>query len=339
MKFFDEALISVTAGNGGNGAVSFRREKYVPRGGPDGGDGGRGGDIVMVADRNLNTLIDYRYNRIFRAEHGQNGRGADCYGKSGSDLILRVPVGTVVMDAVSGKTIADLDRDGASVVVAKGGLGGLGNLHFKSSTNRAPRQFTPGTAGESRELKLELKVIADVGLLGLPNAGKSTFIRAVSAARPKVADYPFTTLQPNLGVVRVDENQSFVIADIPGLIRGASEGHGLGHRFLKHLQRTRLLLHLIDIAPLDPEADPVADAKAIVQELRKFDEALYRKPRWIVLNKIDLIPEDERESRISAILKELGHPSPAFVVSAVTGEGCQHLSQQIMQFLLDSRHA
>lgn len=339
MKFFDEALISVTAGNGGNGAVSFRREKYVPRGGPDGGDGGRGGDIVIVADRNLNTLIDYRYNRIFHAEHGQNGRGADCYGKSGRDLILRVPVGTVVIDATSGETIADLDRDGASAVVAKGGAGGLGNLHFKSSTNRAPRQFTPGTPGESRKLKLELKVIADVGLLGLPNAGKSTFIRAVSAARPKVADYPFTTLQPNLGVVRVGENQSFVIADIPGLIRGASEGHGLGHRFLKHLQRTRLLLHLIDIAPPDPEADPVADAHAIVQELRKFDEALYRKPRWIVLNKIDLIPEDERESRISAILKGLGHPSPAFAVSAATAEGCHFLCQQIMQFLSVPEHA
>lgn len=339
MKFFDEALISVSAGNGGNGAVSFRREKYVPRGGPDGGDGGRGGDIIMVADRNLNTLIDYRYNRVFRAEHGQNGRGADCYGKSGSDLVLRVPVGTVVIDAANGGTIADLDQDGASAVVAKGGAGGLGNLHFKSSTNRAPRQFTPGTPGESRELKLELKVIADVGLLGLPNAGKSTFIRAVSAARPKVADYPFTTLQPNLGVVRVGENQSFVIADIPGLIRGASEGAGLGHRFLKHLQRTRLLLHLIDIAPVDPEADPVADAKAIVHELRKYDEALFRKPRWIVLNKIDLIPEDEREPRIKAILHGLGNPLPAFAVSAATGEGCLYLCQQIMQFLTACEHA
>lgn len=339
MKFFDEALISVSAGNGGNGAVSFRREKYVPRGGPDGGDGGRGGNIVMVADRNLNTLIDYRYTRVFRAEHGQNGRGADCYGKSGSDLVLRVPVGTVVTDIATGETIADLDHDGATAIVAKGGIGGLGNLHFKSSTNRAPRQFTLGTSGESRELKLELKLLADVGLLGLPNAGKSTFIRAVSAARPKVADYPFTTLHPNLGVVRVAENQSFVIADIPGLIRGASEGAGLGHRFLKHLQRTRLLLHLIDIAPPDPDADPVADAKAIVQELRNYDEALFHKPRWIVLNKIDLIPEDEREERVNTILRGLGNPSPAFVVSAATGEGCQQLCQRIMQLLSATDHA
>lgn len=339
MKFFDEALISVSAGNGGNGAVSFRREKYVPRGGPDGGDGGRGGDVVMVADRNLNTLIEYRYTRTFRAEHGQNGRGADCYGKSGEDLVLRVPVGTVVTDIATGETIADLDHDGATAIVAKGGIGGLGNLHFKSSTNRAPRQFTPGTPGESRELKLELKLLADVGLLGLPNAGKSTFIRAVSAARPKVADYPFTTLHPNLGVVRVAENQSFVIADIPGLIRGASEGAGLGHRFLKHLQRTRLLLHLIDIAPPDPDADPVADAKAIVQELRNYDEALFHKPRWIVLNKIDLIPEDEREERVNTILRGLGNPSPAFVVSAATGEGCQQLCQRIMQLLSATDHA
>lgn len=339
MKFFDEALISVSAGNGGNGAVSFRREKYVPRGGPDGGDGGRGGDVVMVADRNLNTLIEYRYTRTFRAEHGQNGRGADCYGKSGEDLVLRVPVGTVVTDLSTGEIIADLDHDGATAIVAKGGSGGLGNLHFKSSTNRAPRQFTPGTPGESRELKLELKLLADVGLLGLPNAGKSTFIRAVSAARPKVADYPFTTLHPNLGVVRVAENQSFVIADIPGLIRGASEGAGLGHRFLKHLQRTRLLLHLIDIAPPDPDADPVADAKAIVQELRNYDEALFHKQRWIVLNKIDLIPEDEREERVNTILRGLGNPSPAFVVSAATGEGCQQLCQRIMQLLSATDHA
>jgi GTP-binding protein len=340
MKFFDEALISVSAGNGGNGAVSFRREKYVPRGGPDGGDGGRGGNVVMVADRNLNTLIEYRYTRNFRAEDGESGRGADCYGKSGRDLILRVPVGTVVTDLDTGEILADLDHDGATAIVAKGGRGGLGNLHFKSSTNRTPRQFTPGTPGESRELKLELKVIADVGLLGLPNAGKSTLIRAVSAARPKVADYPFTTLQPNLGVVRVGENQSFVIADIPGLIRGASQGAGLGHRFLKHLQRTRLLLHLIDILPPDPATDPVADAKAIVQELRDYDEALYRKPRWVVLNKIDLVPEDQREERVQSILKGLGNPSPAYVISAATGEGCQQLCQHIMQFLTASeKHA
>lgn len=340
MKFFDEALISVSAGNGGNGAVSFRREKYIPRGGPDGGDGGRGGSICMVADRNLNTLIDYRYTRNHRAEHGENGRGADCYGKGGNDLILRVPVGTVVTDALSGELLADLSTDEASAVVAKGGTGGLGNLHFKSSTNRAPRQFTPGEPGESRELKLELKVLADVGLLGMPNAGKSTFIRAVSAARPKVADYPFTTLQPNLGVVRVGANQSFVVADIPGLIRGASEGAGLGHRFLKHLQRTRLLLHLVDIAPLDSSVDPVADAHAIVEELRSFDESLFKKPRWILLNKIDLLPEDERKDRISLISKALGKQLPIFSVSGVTGEGCQLLCQKISQFLSStSEHA
>lgn len=333
MKFFDEALISVSAGNGGNGAVSFRREKYIPRGGPDGGDGGRGGSIRIVADRNLNTLIDYRYTRNFRAEHGENGRGADCYGKGGSDLVLHVPVGTVITDINSGEMLADLNADGVSTIVAHGGNGGLGNLHFKSSTNRAPRQFTPGEPGESRDLKLELKVLADVGLLGMPNAGKSTFIRAVSAARPKVADYPFTTLQPNLGVVRVGANQSFVVADIPGLIRGASEGAGLGHRFLKHLQRTRLLLHLIDIAPLDPSSDPVADAHAIVEELHNFDEALYRKPRWIVLNKIDLLPEDERSDRVSAISHALGNTLPIYVVSGATGQGCQQLCQKIMQFL------
>ena len=333
MKFFDEALISVSAGNGGNGAVSFRREKYIPRGGPDGGDGGRGGSIRMVADRNLNTLIDYRYTRTHRAEHGENGRGADCYGKGGSDLVLHVPVGTVITDTSSGEILADLNEDGASAIVAKGGSGGLGNLHFKSSTNRAPRQFTPGEPGETRELKLELKVLADVGLLGMPNAGKSTFIRAVSAARPKVADYPFTTLQPNLGVVRIGENQSFVVADIPGLIRGASEGAGLGHRFLKHLQRTRLLLHLIDIAPLDTGVDPVADAQAIIEELRNFDDSLYKKPRWIVLNKIDLVPADEREDRISLISRGLGNLSPIYVVSGATGEGCQLLCQKIMQFL------
>ncbi|MBS3936896.1 MAG: GTPase ObgE [Sulfuritalea sp.] len=336
MKFFDEALISVHAGNGGNGAASFRREKYIPRGGPDGGDGGRGGSIRMVADCNLNTLIDYRYTRIFRAEHGGNGRGADCYGKGGSDSILRVPVGTVVTDAATGELLADLDADGAGAVVARGGAGGLGNLHFKSSTNRAPRQFTPGEPGESRELKLELKVLADVGLLGLPNAGKSTFIRAVSAARPKVAEYPFTTLQPNLGVVRVGENRSFVVADVPGLIQGASAGAGLGHRFLKHLQRTRLLLHLIDVAPIDPACDPVANARTIVAELRKFDEDLFNKPRWIVLNKIDLIPADERPRRLAELVDALGGDQPVHAVSGATGAGCALLCQKIMQFLTDT---
>lgn len=343
MKFFDEARISVAAGNGGNGAVSFRREKYVPRGGPDGGDGGRGGSIVVVADRNLNTLIDYRYTRSFRAEHGEGGRGADCYGKGGSDLVLRVPVGTIIHDADTGEMLADLDAEGKPVVVAQGGIGGLGNLHFKSSTNRAPRQNTQGQPGESREIQFELKVLADVGLLGLPNAGKSTFIRAVSAARPKVADYPFTTLQPNLGVVRVGENQSFVIADIPGLIRGASEGAGLGHRFLKHLQRTRVLLHLVDAAPLDPDADPVADACAIVEELRNYDESLYLKPRWIVINKIDLIPPEERAGSIDALSRELvaafPDAGPVFAVSAATGEACQPLCQRIMQFLEQQRSA
>lgn len=333
MKFFDEALITVTAGNGGNGAVSFRREKYIPRGGPDGGDGGKGGSILMVADRNLNTLIDFRYTRNFRAENGEGGRGADCYGKGGSDLILRVPVGTVISDVHTGEVVADLAAEGATAIVAAGGNGGLGNIHFKSSTNRAPRQSTPGEPGESRELKLELKVLADVGLLGLPNAGKSTFIRAVSAARPKVADYPFTTLHPNLGVVRVADNQSFVIADIPGLIRGASEGAGLGHRFLKHLQRTRILLHIIDIAPLDSAVDPLEDASAIIAELKNYDESLYLKPRWIVLNKIDLLPKNERTEKLAATIKYFGKETPIFTVSAATGEGCTLLCQKIMQYL------
>lgn len=338
MKFFDEAQITVFAGNGGNGAVSFRREKYVPRGGPDGGDGGRGGSILILADRNLNTLIDYRYTRIYRAEHGENGRGSDCFGRGGEDLVLRVPVGTTIQDVSSGIQLADLDTDGARAIVAHGGAGGMGNLRFKSSTNRAPRQSTPGEAGESRELRLELKVLADVGLLGMPNAGKSTFIRAVSAARPKVADYPFTTLQPNLGVVRIGHNQSFVIADIPGLIRGASEGAGLGHRFLKHLQRTRILLHLIDAAPLDASVDPIADATALVEELRMYDEALYLKPRWVVLNKIDLIPPNKREDLIKHFATRLGSDHPVFAVSAATGEGCISLCQKIMQYIEELPH-
>ncbi len=337
MKFFDEAKIEVIAGDGGNGVVSFRREKYVPRGGPDGGDGGRGGSIWAVADRNLNTLIDYRYTRIFRAERGENGRGSDCYGKAGEDLELRVPVGTVFTDIDTGEVIADLDADGKRALLARGGQGGLGNLHFKSSTNRAPRQCTPGTLGERRNLRLELKVLADVGLLGMPNAGKSTFIRAVSAARPKVADYPFTTLHPNLGVVRVDHNRSFVIADIPGLIEGAAEGAGLGHQFLRHLQRTKLLLHIVDIAPFDPAIDPVGEAKAIVRELKKYDEALFRKPRWLVANKIDLVPEEEREARISALVKGYGKGVRHFAISAMTGEGCRELSYAIMEFLEEQR--
>ena len=279
MKFIDEAVIEVHAGKGGNGSASFRREKFIPKGGPDGGDGGRGGSIYAVADNNINTLVDYRFSKLHRARNGEGGRGADCYGKSADDIVLRMPVGTVITDFDTGEVVADLAEDGQKAVLAKGGEGGLGNLHFKSSTNRAPRQCTPGKPGEERKLRLELKVLADVGLLGMPNAGKSTFIRAVSAARPKVADYPFTTLAPNLGVVRVDTDRSFVIADIPGLIEGAAEGAGLGHRFLRHLSRNRLLLHLVDIAPYDEEADPVKDAKAIVEELRKYDEALFEKPR------------------------------------------------------------
>lgn len=333
MKFFDEAKIEVIAGDGGNGAASFRREKYIPRGGPDGGDGGRGGSIWAIADRNLNTLIDYRYTRIFRAQRGENGRGSDCYGKGGDDLELRVPIGTTFTDLGTGELVADLDADGKRALIAQGGEGGLGNLHFKSSTNRAPRQCTPGKEGERRELRLELKVLADVGLLGQPNAGKSTFIRAVSAARPKVADYPFTTLHPNLGVVRVDSNRSFVIADIPGLIEGAAEGAGLGHQFLRHLQRTRVLLHLVDVAPFDTEADPVKDAKAILKELRKYDESLYRKPRWLLINKIDLVPEEERKARIAALLKGYGKVDRHFVVSAINGEGCRDVTFALMDYL------
>jgi GTP-binding protein len=338
MKFFDEAKIEVIAGDGGNGVASFRREKFIPRGGPDGGDGGHGGSIWATADRNLNTLIDYRYTRVFRAQRGENGRGSDCFGKGGEDMELRMPVGTVISDFATGEQIADLDADGKRALIARGGRGGLGNLHFKSSTNRAPRQCTPGEEGERRELKLELKVLADVGLLGQPNAGKSTFIRAVSAARPKVADYPFTTLHPNLGVVRVDSNRSFVIADIPGLIEGAAEGAGLGHQFLRHLQRTRVLLHIVDIAPFDPAVDPVREAKAIVKELKKYDEELFRKPRWLVINKIDLVPEQERKARTAALLKGYGKVERHFVVSAINGEGCRELMFAVMEYLEQARH-
>ena len=333
MKFFDEAIIEVVAGDGGNGIASFRREKYVPRGGPDGGDGGSGGSIYAIADRNINTLIDYRYARIHRAKRGENGRGADQYGRGADDVTLRMPVGTVITDADDGEFIADLDADGKRALVAQGGKGGLGNIHFKSSVNRAPRQCTPGEKGGQRRLRLELKVLADVGLLGLPNAGKSTLIRAISAARPKVADYPFTTLAPQLGVVRTDTNRSFVVADIPGLIEGAAEGAGLGHRFLRHLQRTRLLLHLVDIAPLDPDADPVHDARAIVKELSKYDKALYDKPRWLVLNKLDLVPADEREARVKAFVKAYRWKGPMFAVAAISGEGCRALTFAIQGWL------
>jgi GTP-binding protein len=326
MKFFDEARIEVIAGDGGNGSASFRREKFVPRGGPDGGDGGRGGSIFAVADRNLNTLIDFRFKRTFHAVRGENGGGADCYGKGGDDIDLRMPVGTIIKDLESGEVIADMDEDGKRVQIARGGKGGLGNIHFKSSVNRAPRKRTMGEEGERRGLHLELKVLADVGLLGMPNAGKSTFIRAVSAARPKVGDYPFTTLHPNLGVVRTDENRSFVIADIPGLIEGAAEGAGLGHQFLRHLQRTRLLLHLVDLAPFDPETDPVHEAHAIVEELRKYDQSLFDKPRWLVLNKLDLIPEEERQDRIDAFLSAYGAVERHFQISAINGKGCRELT-------------
>ena len=338
MKFIDEALIEVLAGDGGNGAASFRREKYIPRGGPDGGDGGRGGSIYALADRNINTLIDYRYARIHRAKRGENGRGADQYGKGSDDVILRMPVGTVIADADTLEVIADLAIDGAKALVAAGGKGGLGNLHFKSSVNRAPKQFTAGEEGEQRKLKLELKVLADVGLLGMPNAGKSTLIRAISAARPKVADYPFTTLAPNLGVVRTSEQKSFVVADIPGLIEGAADGAGLGHRFLRHLVRTRLLLHLVDLAPLDGDADPVHDARAIVKELKRYDEALYDKPRWLVLNKLDLIPAEERDARVKAFLKAYRWKGPVFAIAAISGEGCRPLTFAIQEWL-DARPA
>ena len=333
MKFFDEAVIEVAAGDGGNGAVSFRREKYVPRGGPDGGDGGRGGSVYALADRNLNTLIDYRYARIHRAKSGERGRGADQYGRGAPDIVLRMPVGTVITDAESGELITDLDADGMRALLAKGGQGGLGNLHFKSSTNRAPRQATPGQAGEKRRLNLELKVLADVGLLGMPNAGKSTLIRAISAARPRVADYPFTTLSPHLGVVRVDHNRSFVVADIPGLIEGAADGAGLGHRFLRHLQRTRLLLHVVDLAPLDGAVDPVAEARAIVKELKRYDEALFEKPRWLVLNKLDLLEADSRESRVADFVKAYRWKGPVFALSAINGEGCRQLVYALMEWL------
>src|SRR3990172_328058 len=337
MKFIDESRIEVFAGKGGNGAASFRREKYIEKGGPDGGDGGRGGSVYAQADRNINTLVDFRFARTHRAKNGESGRGSDCYGKGADDVVLRMPVGTVITDINSGEVIADLTHDGEKVLLAQGGIGGLGNIHFKSSTNRAPRQCTAGTEGETRELQLELKVLADVGLLGMPNAGKSTFIRAVSAARPKVADYPFTTLHPNLGVLRVDQTRSFVAADTPGLIEGAAEGAGLGHQFLRHLQRTRLLLHLVDVAPFDPSTDPVAEARAIVNELRKYDEALYGKPRWLALNKADLVPAAERAAVAQKFIADFGWEGKSFIISALTGEGCKELTYAIMEYLEQNR--
>ena len=335
MKFIDEATIKIYAGDGGNGVATFRREKYEPMGGPSGGDGGRGGSIIIEADRNINTLVDYRYTRSFRAQRGENGRSAECYGAKGEDMVLRVPVGTVVSDKSSGQMLVDLSEHGQRAMMAKGGNGGLGNVHFKSSLNRAPRQCTKGEPGEEFELYLELKVLADVGLLGMPNAGKSTFIRAVSAAKPKVADYPFTTLHPNLGVVRVDAERSFVIADIPGIIEGAAEGAGLGHQFLRHLARTSLLLHLVDIAPFDDAVDPVHEAKAIVEELKKYDEALYDKPRWLVLNKIDMLPNSEEV--VKAFVKDFGWKGRVFAISAISGLGCKELTYAIMQHIEENR--
>lgn len=329
MKFIDESKIEVFAGAGGNGAASFRREKYIDKGGPDGGDGGWGGSVYALADRNINTLVDYRFARHHRARNGEPGRGADCYGKGAEDIVLRMPVGTVITDIETGEMIADLDHDGQKALLAQGGKGGLGNLHFKSSTNRAPRQCTPGVEGEHRELQLELKVLADVGLLGMPNAGKSTFIRAVSAARPKIADYPFTTLHPNLGVVRVSPENSFIIADIPGLIEGAAEGAGLGHQFLRHLMRTRLLLHLVDIAPMYEGIDPVSEAHSILNELKKYDEALYNKPRWLILNKLDLL--EDKDEKVAAFLQEFGDYTRYFAISAINGEGCKELCYAIME--------
>jgi GTPase len=337
MKFIDEARIEVHAGKGGNGSASMRREKYVPFGGPDGGDGGRGGSIYIEADSNINTLIDYRFARIFRAKGGDNGRGADCNGAGADDVTLRVPVGTTIRDLATSEVIADLTHNKQRVLVAAGGRGGLGNINFKSATNRAPRQFTKGEEGESKEIHFELKVLADVGLLGMPNAGKSTFIRAVSAARPKVADYPFTTLHPNLGVVRVDDNRSFVIADVPGLIEGAAEGAGLGHQFLKHLQRTHLLLHLVDIAPYDESVDPAKEAKAIINELKKYDQTLYDKPRWLVLNKVDLLDTKEAEKRVAAMVKALKWKGPSFSISAMKAEGCRDLTFAIMDHVAAMR--
>ena len=333
MKFIDEAIIQVLAGKGGDGVASFRREKFIPKGGPDGGDGGRGGSVFAIADRNINTLIDYRFARIHRAKNGQNGQGSDRYGKSAEDIVLRVPVGTLIKDSTTDETIADLVRDQQKVLLAKGGAGGIGNLHFKSSTNRAPRQFTYGEPGQEFELKLELKVLADVGLLGMPNAGKSTLIRAVSAARPKVADYPFTTLQPNLGMVRIDQNRSFVMADIPGLIEGAAEGVGLGHHFLKHLSRTRLLLHVVDMMPPNEDTDLVHEAQALVKELQKYDESLYQKPRWLVLNKTDMMPAENRAELCRQFVEKLGWKDKYFIISALTGEGCKSLTYAIMDYL------
>ena len=339
MKFIDEASIDVIGGNGGNGSASFRREKFITRGGPNGGDGGRGGSVWAVGDENINTLIDYRFTRKFVAPSGEHGMGSDCYGRAGKDIILRMPVGTIITDEKSGEVIADLSENGKKALVAAGGKGGLGNLHFKSPTNRAPRQFTLGEPGQARSLKLELKVLADVGLLGYPNAGKSTFITAVSNARPKIADYPFTTMSPHLGVVRIEQENSFVIADIPGLIEGAAEGAGLGHEFLRHLERTKLLLHIIDAMPFDGE-DPIEKAHALVRELGKYSDTLLAKPRWVVVNKLDLVPAEDREELVKKLHDALCPDGrPFFAISAATREGTKEVVMAIAQFLDEQRRA
>ena len=329
MKFVDEAYIDISAGDGGAGCVSFRHEKYKEFGGPNGGDGGRGGHVYAVADINLNTLVDFRFSRRHDAQRGEHGMGSDMFGAAGADITLKMPVGTIISDAETGEVLFELLVPGEVITIAKGGDGGFGNMRFKSAINRAPRQKTPGWPGEKRELKLELKVLADVGLLGMPNAGKSTFITAVSNARPRIADYPFTTLHPNLGVVRVGPEQSFVVADLPGLIEGAAEGAGLGHQFLRHLQRTRLLLHIVDIAPFDEGVDTVKQAKAIVNELKKYDPKLYAKPRWLVLNKVDMLPVEDREAIIKDFIKRYKFKGPVFQISALTREGCEPLIKAI----------
>lgn len=333
MKFVDEVTIEIKAGDGGDGCVSFRRELYAPRGGPNGGDGGDGGSVYVDAVAGLNTLADFRYTRIFEAPRGENGSGTECTGKSGADLHIRVPVGTVIYDVDTEELLGDLVAEGQSLLVARGGFHGLGNTRYKSSTNRAPRQSKPGTPGEARRLRMELKLLADVGLLGLPNAGKSTLIRAISAARPKVADYPFTTLHPNLGVVRVATDQSFVVADIPGVIEGAAEGAGLGIRFLKHLARTHVLLHLVDIAPFDPEVDPVKEVRKIAAELKKFSPDLAARERWLVLNKIDLMSPAEADKRCKEIVRRLRWKGPVYRISAIKGEGTKELVYGVMAYL------
>ncbi|MBL4783562.1 MAG: Obg family GTPase CgtA [Porticoccaceae bacterium] len=332
MKFVDEAPIIVKAGDGGRGCLSFRREKYIPKGGPDGGDGGDGGSVILRAEEDLNTLVDYRYQRHYRAQNGESGRGRNCRGKGGDDLVLGVPVGTTIIDSDCDEILGDLTAAGQELIVAKGGFHGLGNARYKSSTNRAPRQTSPGSEGELRNLRLELKLLADVGLLGLPNAGKSTLIRSVSAATPKVADYPFTTLVPNLGVVTLQKYRSFVIADVPGLVEGASEGAGLGIRFLKHLTRTRFLLHMVDMLPVDG-SDPLENALTIQNELSRFSATLAERPRWLVLNKMDLLPEESRQAVCQKLVDDLQWQGPVFFVSALTKEGTDKLCNDICDYL------